>query len=150
MRVFANPAELAEAVGTELGRSDWLTVDQSRIDLFAQATGDHQWIHVDPARAAEGPFGTTIGHGFLTLSLIPALVGGVYSLDGVRMAVNYGLDKVRFPAPVQVGSRIRAVQQLNSVTEVAGGLQVATAVTVELDGSAKPAAYAETLTRLYL
>ena len=150
MRRFASPAELAAAAGTELGRSDWLAVDQSRIDLFAEATGDDQWIHVDPERAAGGPFGGTIGHGFLTLSLIPFLVRDIYAVEGVRMAVNYGLDKVRFPTPVKVGSRVRAVQALTSVTDVAGGLQVASAVTVELEGSAKPAAYAETLTRLYL
>ena len=150
MRRFASPAELAAAAGTELGRSDWLAVEQSRIDLFAEATGDDQWIHVDPERAAGGPFGGTIGHGFLTLSLIPFLVRDVYAVDGVRMAVNYGLDKVRFPTPVKVGSRVRAVQALTAVTEVAGGLQVACAVTVELEGSEKPAAYAETLTRLYL
>ena len=149
-RAFASPAELLGAVGTELGRGEWLTVDQDRINLFAEATGDDQWIHVDPERAKEGPFGTTIGHGFLTLALIPYLARGLYSVEGIRMSVNYGLDKVRFPTPVKVGSRVRAVQVLSAVTEVAGGLQVASAVTVELEGSEKPAAYAETLTRLYL
>jgi acyl dehydratase len=147
---FSSPAQFAAAAGTELGRGEWLTVDQDRIDLFAEATGDDQWIHVDPERAKEGPFGTTIGHGFLTLSLIPYLVRGLYSVEGVRMAVNYGLDKVRFPTPVKVGSRVRAVQVLTSVTEVPGGFQAACAVTVELEGSDKPAAYAETLSRLYL
>jgi acyl dehydratase len=149
MRRFTSPAELAAAAGTELGRSPWLTVEQSRIDSFAEATGDDQWIHVDPARAAGGPFGTTIAHGFLTLSLIPFLVRDIYAVEGARMAVNYGLDKVRFPTPVKVGSRVRAVQTLTAVTEVGGGWQIACAVTVELDGSDKPAAYAETLTRLY-
>ena len=150
MTGFASPAELAAAVGTELGRSEWLTVDQSRIDLFAEASGDHQWIHVDPERAAAGPFGGTIAHGFLTLSLIPFLVKDIYFVDGVRMAVNYGLNKVRFISPVKVGSRVRAVQVLDAVDEVSGGLQVSSTITVELEGSAKPAAVAETLTRLYL
>jgi len=150
MPAFANPAELAAAAGTELGRSEWLTVDQSRIDLFAEASGDDQWIHVDPERAAAGPFGGTIAHGFLTLSLIPFLVRDIYFVDGVRMAVNYGLNKVRFISPVKVGSRVRAVQVLDAVDEVSGGLQVSSTITVELEGSAKPAAVAETLTRLYL
>jgi acyl dehydratase len=150
MTAFANPAELAAAVGRELGRSDWLTLDQSRIDLFAEATGDDQWIHVDPERAAAGPYGATIGHGFLTLSLIPFLVTGIYAVEGVQMAVNYGLNRVRFISPVKVGSRIRGVQVLTGVEEVTGGIQVACTVTVELEGSEKPAAVAETLTRLYL
>lgn len=147
---FASAAELTGAVGTELGRSDWLTVEQSRVDQFAEATGDHQWIHIDPERAAAGPFGGTIAHGFLTLSLIPFLVKDIYSVDGVKMAVNYGLNKVRFITPVKVGSRIRAVQMLSGLDEVPGGLQVASRVTIEIEGSAKPAAVAETLTRLYL
>jgi len=149
MTGFASPAELAAAVGTELGRSEWLTVDQSRIDLFAEASGDHQWIHVDPERAAAGPFGGTIAHGFLTLSLIPFLVKDIYFVDGVRMAVNYGLNKVRFITPVKEGSRVRAVQVLAGVDEVEGGVQVASAITIELEGAQKPAAVAETLTRLY-
>jgi acyl dehydratase len=147
---FASAAELSGAVGTELGRSDWLTVEQSRVDRFAEATGDHQWIHIDPERAAAGPFGAAIAHGFLTLSLIPFLVKDIYSVDGVKMAVNYGLNKVRFITPVKVGSRIRAVQVLSGLDEVSGGLQVASTVTIEIEGSAKPAAVAETLTRLYL
>ena len=150
-RRFASPAELAAAAGTELGRSEWLAVDQDRIDRFAEATGDDQWIHVDPARAADGPFGATIGHGFLTLSLIPFLVRDIYAVEDVRMAVNYGLDKVRFPTPVKVGSRVRAHLSIASVEDVAGdALQVASAVTIELEGAQKPAAVAETLTRVYL
>jgi acyl dehydratase len=147
---FASAAELSAAVGTELGRSDWFTVEQSRVDQFAEATGDDQWIHVDPERAASGPFRGTIAHGFLTLSLIPFLVKDIYSVDGVKMAVNYGLNKVRFISPVKVGSRIRAVQVLSGLDEVSGGLQVASTVTIEIEGSTKPAAVAETLTRLYL
>ncbi len=107
-QVFTSAPELRAAVGQELGVSDWLEVDQKRIDLFADATGDHQWIHVDPERAAEGPFGSTIAHGYLTLSLLPALVPQILRVEGVRMGVNYGTDKVRFPAPVPVGSRLRA------------------------------------------
>jgi acyl dehydratase len=150
VRVFANPQELAEAVGTEIGASDWLTVEQDRIDTFADATGDHQWIHVEPERAAAGPFGSTIAHGFLTLSLIPHLAWQVYKVEGIRMSVNYGLDRVRFITPVKVGSAVRAVVTVDGVTEVAGGYQLATTVLVELRDSEKPAAVANTLTRLIL
>jgi len=150
MRVFKSPEELAEAVGTELGTSEWLTVEQDRIDRFAEATGDHQWIHVDPERAAKGPFGRTIAHGYLTLSLLPVLVQNIYSVEGVRMAVNYGLNKVRFVTPVKVGSAVRAVLTLDSVTEVEGGLQLVATATVQIEGLEKPAAIAETLTRLIL
>ena len=151
MRVFENPEELAKAVGTELGASEWLTIDQDRINLFADATGDHQWIHVDPEKAAHGPFGGTIAHGFLTLSLIPVLVQDVYRVDGVRMGVNYGLNKVRFVTPVPVGSKVRAVLTLASVTEApGGGFQIASTVVIEIDGVEKPAAVAETLVRVYV
>jgi acyl dehydratase len=147
VRVFASPQELAAAAGTEIGASDWLTVEQDRIDRFADATGDHQWIHVDPQRAAAGPFGSTIAHGFLTLSLIPHLVWQVYKVEGVRMSVNYGLDRVRFITPVKVGSKVRAAVAVDGVTEVAGGYQLAATVRIELEGSEKPAAVANTLTR---
>lgn len=150
MRVFKSPEELTEAVGTELGVSEWLTVAQDRIDTFAEATGDHQWIHVDPERAAKGPFGRTIAHGYLTLSLLPVLVQNIYSVEGVRMAVNYGLNKVRFVTPVKVGSAVRAVLTLDSVTEVEGGLQLVATAVVQIEGLEKPAAVAETLTRLIL
>ena len=150
MRLFQDPKELAEAVGAELGTSEWLTVAQDRIDTFAEATGDHQWIHVDPERAAKGPFGRTIAHGYLTLSLLPVLVQGIYSVEGVRMAVNYGLNKVRFVTPVKVGSAVRAVLTLDSVTEVEGGLQLVATAVVQIEGQEKPAAIAETLTRLIL
>lgn len=138
-------------VGTELGVGDWLEVTQDRINQFAEATGDHQWIHVDPERAAQGPFGTTIAHGYLTLSLLPALGGGGVPLSGpVKMGINYGLDRVRFITPVRVGSRIRARRKLLEVKPVEGGFQVKTEVTVELEGSDKPACVAESLSRMYV
>jgi acyl dehydratase len=150
MREFADLDELRKAVGTQVGHSDWLEVDQERINGFAEATGDHQWIHVDPERAAKGPFGTTIAHGYLTLSLIPLLASQTYRVSGVRMGVNYGLDKVRFPAPVPVGSRVRAGVELLTVTEVSGGVQVASRVTIEREGGDKPCCVAETLARYYV
>jgi acyl dehydratase len=140
---------LAEATGQHLGYSDWIEIDQKRVDLFADATGDHQWIHVDPERAATGPFKRTIAHGFLTLSLVPVLVADVYQVDGVGMAVNYGLNKVRFPAPLPVGGRVRGGVELVEVTPVDGGVQVVARVTVEVDGTAKPCCVAETVARLY-
>jgi acyl dehydratase len=150
MRVFDDPASLAAAAGEHLGYSDWTTVDQARIDAFATATGDDQWIHVDPARAAAGPFGTTIAHGFLTLSLIPALSWQVYKIEGVRMGINYGLDRVRFPAPLVSGSRVRAGVTLLSVTPAAGdALQIAAEVTLEREGGEKPVCVAQTLSRVY-
>ena len=145
MRVFDGIAELENAVGTHLGHSDWHTVNQDQIDAFAAATGDHQWIHVDPARAAEGPFGATVAHGFLTLSLLPMLTWQVYTVEGVTTVVNYGADKLRFPSPVPVGSRVRAAVELTAVTPNKMGYQVATRVTIELDGSDKPACVADML-----
>ncbi|MGH3392567.1 MAG: MaoC family dehydratase [Actinomadura sp.] len=149
MKVFSTPAELAAAVGTEIGVGDWFAIEQSRIDQFADATGDHQWIHIDPERAAAGPFGATIAHGFLTLSLIPALNQGIYRVEGVRMGVNYGLNKVRFPSPVPVGSRIRARVAVAEATEVPGGHQIVSRVTIEVEGQEKPACVAESVVRLY-
>ncbi|MGP3974474.1 MaoC family dehydratase [Streptomyces sp. 8N114] len=149
-RVFTSADELRAAVGQELGHSDWLEVDQKRIDLFADATGDHQWIHVDPERAAEGPFGSTIAHGYLTLSLLPALVPQILRVEGMKMGVNYGTNKVRFPAPVPVGSRLRARATLADVNETSdGGVQVAAQVTVEREGGDKPVCVAESLSRYY-
>jgi acyl dehydratase len=145
MRVFDGIAELEKAVGTHLGHSEWHTVDQNQIDAFAAATGDNQWIHVDPAKAAEGPFGSTIAHGFLTLSLLPILTWQVYKIEGVKMIVNYGADKLRFPSPVPVGSRVRAGVQLNAVTPIAFGYQVALRVTIDRDGGDKPACVADML-----
>jgi acyl dehydratase len=150
VRVFGSVAELAEvAPGSHLGVSEWVTVDQGMIDNFAEATGDHQWIHVDPERAAQGPFGRTIAHGFLTLSLLPRLVQQVYRVENVAMAVNYGLDKVRFIAPVPVGARIRVSSEVLGVEEAGGGLRVRLASTVELEGSDKPACVAHTIAQLY-
>jgi acyl dehydratase len=149
-RVFASPDELKAAVGEQLGWTDWLEIGQERIDAFAEATGDHQWIHVDPERAAGGPFGGTIAHGFLTLSLIPSLVPAIFRVEGVRMGVNYGVNKVRFPAPVPVGSRLRAGAEVAEVTEAGGGFQVVTRVTIEREGGDKPVCVAETVARFYL
>lgn len=149
MRVFADIAELAGALGEVLGPSDWVGIEQRQIDLFAEATGDHQWIHVDPQRAAAGPFGTTIAHGFLTLSLLPVMLQGIYRVDGVAMAVNYGLNRVRFPAPVPVGSRLRATAEPIEVSEIEGGAQLALRVTMEREGAEKPVCVAEQLVRLY-
>ncbi|MEU5809833.1 MaoC family dehydratase [Streptomyces sp. NPDC047718] len=148
-RVFTSAEELRAAIGETLGPSGWLEVDQKRIDLFADATGDHQWIHVDPERAASGPFGSTIAHGYLTLSLLPSLVPQVLRVEGVRMGVNYGTDKVRFPAPVPVGSRLRATAVITDVTEAGGGVQVAATVTIEREGGDKPVCVAQSVSRYY-
>jgi acyl dehydratase len=147
---FASVADLQKAAGTTLGYTDWMEIDQARINMFAEATGDHQWIHVDPQQAAQGPFGTTIAHGYLTLSLLPAMVGGRFSVEGARMGVNYGLNKVRFPAAVPVGSRVRGLIEVLDVSEVSGGVQVTAKVTVEREGGDKPVCVAETLSRIYL
>lgn len=145
-------AALEASVGTETGPTDWFTIDQARIDAFADATGDHQWIHVDPQRAANGPFGTTVAHGFLTLSLIPFLAAGLSRVDGVTMGINYGLDRVRFPAPVPSGSRVRARATLISCQPVQGvpdAAQLVRRVTIEIEGNAKPACVADMVSRLY-
>ncbi|MFK4148357.1 MaoC family dehydratase [Streptomyces sp. NPDC004065] len=149
-RIFTSVEELKAAVGEQLGYTDWLEIDQKRIDLFAEATGDHQWIHVDPEKAAAGPFGTTIAHGYLTLSLLPLFGPQLMGVEGVRMGVNYGTNKVRFPAPVPVGSRLRATATVSGVEEVAGGVQVTTAFTVEREGDDKPVCVAESVARYYL
>ncbi len=135
------------AVGTHLGTSDWLEIDQARIDLFAQATGDHQWIHVDPERAADGPFGTTIAHGYLTVSLTNLFLPQIVEVRGVSMGVNYGVNKIRFPAPVPVGSRIRASAELTAVDEVHGGVQTTMTITVEIEGGDRPACIVESISR---
>jgi acyl dehydratase len=150
MRHFAKLQDLQALVGQEIGVSDWILVDQKRIDQFAEATGDHQWIHVDPVKAAQGPFGTTIAHGFLTLSLMPELFATAFAIDDVRMGVNYGLNKVRFTAPVPSGSRVRGHFVLHGYHTIEGGAQMAVTVKVELEGSAKPACVAEALSRRYV
>jgi acyl dehydratase len=147
-RVFATPDELEAAVGTHLGYSDWLTIDQTRIDTFADATGDHQWIHVDTERAAAGPFGSTIAHGYLTLSLLPHLLAGLVDYAGWQVKINYGSDRVRFLSPVAVGSRLRAGAELVELRPARAGIQVAVQVTVEIEGSDKPALVARILTLL--
>jgi acyl dehydratase len=142
-RTFASLDEFRTHVGEELGTSDWITVTQEQIDTFADATGDHQWIHVDPEKAAKGPFGTTIAHGYLTLSLLPVMVGGIYEVQNLAMGVNYGANKIRFPEPVPVDSRIRATATLTDVTDIAIGSQITMKVVVEREGAAKPACVAE-------
>lgn len=150
MKTFAHLADLAAFEGRQIGTSDWVSVDQARIDLFARATGDAQWIHVDPVRAAAGPFGTTVAHGFLTLSLLPELFAAAFSIDDVRMGLNYGLDRVRFPSPVPVGSRLRAVCLLKKFEAIANGAQLTTTATIEREGGAKPACVAEWVTRHFV
>jgi acyl dehydratase len=139
--------ELKSLVGEPLGTSDWLEITQERIDQFADATGDHQWIHVDPERAKDGPFGTTIAHGYLTISLAPALLPQVVQVKGFSMALNYGLNKLRFPSPVPVGSKVRVSAVLQSVEDVAGGVQLVYGLTFEIDGKDKPACVAEVVFR---
>lgn len=148
VRVFDGVAELQEAVGTHLGYSTWHEITQDRIDRFADATGDHQWIHVDPEKAASGPYGTTIAHGFLTLSLVPMLAWEVYAVEGVSAGINYGANKVRFPAAVPVGSRVRAGVELVSLTQTPAGFQLVAAIAVEVDGVAKPACVVESVSVL--
>jgi acyl dehydratase len=141
--------DLTALVGTHLGYSDYRTVTQEQVDLFAEATGDHQWIHVDPVRAATGPFGRTIAHGYLTLSLIPVLLGGILRVEGVAMGINYGANKVRFTSPVPVGSDVRAGATLFSIDEVNGGVQVVLDVVVEVRDAPKPSCVAQVVFRYY-
>jgi acyl dehydratase len=144
-RIFSGIADLQTEVGTHLGYSEWHTVDQEQIDSFAAATGDHQWIHTDPARAATGPFGTTIAHGYLTLSLLPNLLDQVFTVDGLRMSVNYGADRLRFPAVVPVDSRVRVGAELLEVQPIPLGHRIRVRATVELFDSEKPACVLEVL-----
>ncbi len=147
MRIFQGLEELSSAAGTDLGYTEWVTVDQDRVNLFADATGDHQWIHVDPDRSATGPFGGTIAHGLLTLSLLPVLLQELYRVDNVTMAVNYGFNKVRFPRPVPVGSTLRASATIREVTQLDGAAQAVLVTTIEVDGSSKPACVIESIVR---
>lgn len=150
MRVFTSAQEVQDAVGTELGKSESLTITQERVNQFAEATGDHQWIHVDVERAkAESPFGGPIAHGFLTLSLIPVLSAQIYRFENVKLAINYGSNKVRFPSPVPVGSEIALSSTLADVTEVSGGaLQLTLTHTIAIEGGAKPAVVSEMVVRV--
>ncbi len=150
MRVFESLAELPPLVGQELAVSEWITITQEQVDQFAQATGDHQWIHVDVERAKAGPFGAPIAHGFLTLSLIPRFFESALEIRNTRMGVNYGLNRVRFTAPVPVGSRLRATLKLMDCQPVTGnGMQMTWGVTVEREGGDKPVCVAESITRRY-
>ncbi len=149
MRTFDNIDALSGAVGENLGESRWIIVDQPTIDQFADATGDDQWIHVDPVRAASGPFGATVAHGYLTLALLARLLPDLFEVNGIAMAVNYGLNKVRFPAPVPSGSRIRATATIADVAETDTGAQLTLAATIQVEGSSKPACVAESVIRLY-
>ncbi|WP_128375750.1 MaoC family dehydratase [Streptomyces cavernae] len=150
MSITANGLdELKKLEGSDLGTSEWIEVTQERINTFADATGDHQWIHVDPEKAAEGPFGAPIAHGYLTLSLFIPLFTELLDVEGVSTKVNYGLNKVRFPSPVKVGSRIRLVGKLSLVEEVPGGVQITVDGTIEIEGGAKPAAVLQSLSRFY-
>lgn len=150
MREYSHFSELEGLVGQEIGVSDWMVVDQNRINGFADVTGDHQWIHIDPERAAQGPFGTTIAHGYLSLSLLPALAATAYRISGGRMAVNYGLEKVRFPAPVPAGSKVRARFTLKEYKALPdNGVQLTIVATIEREGGERPVCVAETLTRRY-
>lgn len=151
MRVISRLGDLKAIVGEELAVSNWFVVDQRRINQFADATGDHQWIHIDPERAASGPFGATIAHGFLTLSMLPLFIQDALRFEDVRMSVNYGLNRVRFTSPVPVGSELRARFRLVGVEEVANqGLQVTMEATIERKGSDKPVCVAETISRRYV
>ena len=147
MKKFSGLDEFVAAQGSELGPTDWLEVTQERVNLFADATDDHQWIHIDPERAASGPFGGAIAHGLLTLSLLPHFTSQMYTVENVAMAINYGYNKVRFITPVRVGAKIRARAQIAKVDQLDGAVQATVATTVEIDGSEKPAAVAESIAR---
>ena len=150
MKTYPHLADLSALVRHDIGISDWLLIDQARINLFAEATGDHQWIHTDPVRAESGPFGAPIAHGFLTLSLLPLLFESAFAIADVRMGVNYGLNRVRFVSPVRVGSRVRGRFKLVSFEPLEGGAQLTVEATIELDGSARPACVAETVSRRHV
>ncbi|BBY78331.1 MaoC family dehydratase [Mycolicibacterium parafortuitum] len=147
MKKFENLAELVAAQGTQLGPTEWMEITQDRVNLFADATDDHQWIHVDPARAADGPFGGTIAHGLLTLSLLPHFTHQLYTVGNIAMAINYGYNKVRFITPVRVGAKLRARAEISEVKELDNAVQATVTTTVEVEGSEKPAAVAESIVR---
>lgn len=147
--IFEKPADLLNAEGKDLGHTDWIEITQERIDQFAGATGDHQWIHVDPERAKSGPFGATIAHGYLTLSLTNLFLPQLIEVKNVSMGVNYGCNKVRFPAPVPVGSRIRGAGKVLAVEAVKGGVQSIVQITVEVEGKDRPACVVESISRYF-
>ena len=148
-RIFNTPSELLEAVGEQLPASEWLTIDQQRINLFADATGDHQWIHVDPDKAKDGPFGKCIAHGYLTLSLVNMFLPQMIDVRGISMGVNVGCEKIRFPSPVPVDSRIRGVGEIVSAEEMKGGVQSVVRISVEIEGSDRPACVVDTISRYF-
>lgn len=150
MNTYQKLSELQALIGSTLGRSDWICVDQARIDQFAAVTGDDQWIHIDPKRAATGPFGATVAHGHLTLSLVPVMVRSAFRVGDVRMTVNYGLNRVRFPAPVPVGSRLRGHFKLMSFEALDGGAQIVVEITTEREGHSKPVCVAESVARHFV
>jgi acyl dehydratase len=145
--LFSTPDELLAGVGRDLGASEWVTIDQDRIDRFAAATGDDQWIHVDPVAAADGPFGATIAHGYLTLAMTNQFLPEIMKVEGVSMGINYGTNKVRFPQPVTVGSRVRGSAVLAEAEEISGGVQAIVTITVEIEGERKPACVVESVSR---
>ena len=147
--VFETPNDMLGTEGQTLGTSEWMEIDQDRVNMFADATGDHQWIHVNREMAEQSPFGTTIAHGFLTLSLLPMLMKETYTINKVAMGINYGCNKVRFINPVKVGSRVRVTSEVVSVEEAGGGIQLVVKATIEIEGEEKPACVAETVTRLF-
>jgi acyl dehydratase len=148
VKVFDNLSEFVAAAGSQLGPTEWMEITQDRVNLFADATDDHQWIHIDPERAAAGPFGGTIAHGLLTLSLLPHFMHQLYRVDNVALAVNYGYNKVRFITPVKVGANVRAGAVISKVDELDGAVQATMTVTVEIEGSDKPAAVVESIVRI--
>ena len=148
MRTFTTFDEVAAAAGEDLGTSEWVEITQERVNTFADATGDHQWIHVDAEKSAEGPFGGTIAHGYLTLSMVPWLGSEVFALDTPGAKLNYGVNKVRFPNPVRVGKRVRAHVAMGEVTDLPAGKQITLRYTIEIEGEAKPACVAETVVLL--
>lgn len=150
MKTYEKLSDLQALVGSDLGSSEWIGIEQGRIDQFAEATGDHQWIHVDPQRAAAGPFGKTIAHGFLTLSLLPEMTASAFEINDVKMGVNYGLNRVRFTAPVPVGSRLRGCFKLLAFDVIDGGAQLTVEVRMEREGSSKPACIAESISRRFV
>ena len=147
--IFRSADELRAAVGREAGPTEWITVEQSRVDAFADATDDHQWIHVDPVRAAAGPFGGTIAHGYLTLSLVNFFLPDLVRVEGAKMGLNYGTGKVRFPAAVKVGARIRGRAQILETSDVPDGVQIIVRLTIEIEGGDRPACVADTISRFF-
>ncbi|WP_137889424.1 MaoC family dehydratase [Pseudomonas sp. 2FE] len=147
--IFTSPFELAASVGEQLGHSEWLAIEQQRIDLFAEATGDHQWIHVDPDKAAQGPFGACIAHGYLSLALVNLFLPQIVEVRGIAMGVNYGCDRLRFPNVLKVGARVRGSAELLAVEEIKGGVQACIRVTVEIEGEERPACVVDTISRYY-